>query len=282
MLRLATPTFSHSTLQEWRLRCHLYTTNVEELDNYEKDNNEGIIAMVDIPQQPPHAPLVVNDINNDNNMGGDKDAVDTESDDDKSVNNDNAESKDDKPSDLAAATDLDGNKPDKNQGVRRLQRRGKGVTKKYVDYSLLMAVRRARRGGPRRALIREGCVFFSADDLSNAKPIPEEDREEFALGVALVHYSMNVGIKKFEIQGKAGVTKELTQMHNMSVFRPIEMESLTYNERKKALLLLMFLKEKRDSSIKARMCGMVHAWVAQKLLKRDILRVFTVSLFENI
>ena len=28
--------------------------------------------------------------------------------------------------------------------------------------------------------------------------------------------------------------------------------------------------------------GMVHAWVAQKLLKRDILRVFTMSLFKNI
>jgi hypothetical protein len=31
-------------------------------------------------------------------------------------------------------------------------------------------------------------------------------------------------------------------------------EALTYNERKKALLLLMFLKEKRDSLVKARMC----------------------------
>jgi hypothetical protein len=117
-----------------------------------------------------------------------------------------------------------------------------------------MAARRARRRGPRRALIREGCVFFSVDNLSDAKPISEEDREEFALRVALVHYSMNAGIKKFETKGEAGVTKELTQMHDMSVFRPIEVESLTYGERKKALSLVMFLKEKRDSSIKARMC----------------------------
>ena len=88
-----------------------------------------------------------------------------------------------------------------------MQHRGKGVTKKYADYSLLMAVRRARKGGPRRALICEGCVFFSVDDLSDAKPIPEEDREEFVLGVAAVHYSMNAGIKKFETKGEAGVTK---------------------------------------------------------------------------
>ena len=132
------------------------------------------------------------------------------------------------------------------------------MTKKYADYSLLMAARRARRGGQRHTLIRNGCVFFSSDDLSNAKPIPEEDREEFALGVALVHYLMNVGIKKFKEKGEAGVTKELTQMHDMNVFRPIEVESLTYDEKKKALSLLMFLKEKRDSLVKARLCADGH------------------------
>jgi len=98
------------------------------------------------------------------------------------------------------------------------------------------------------------CLFLIRY-LSDAKPIPEEDREEFALGVALVHYSMNAGIKKFKAKGEAGVTKELTQMHDMNVFHPIEVKSLTYNTKKKALLLLMFLKEKRDSSVKARMCA---------------------------
>jgi hypothetical protein len=136
-----------------------------------------------------------------------------------------------------------------------LQRRGKGITKKYTDYSLLLAARQTRRGGPHRALICKGCVFFSADNLSNAKPILKEDREEFALGFALVHYWMNEGIKKFETKGKAGETKELTQINDMSVFRPIEVESLTYDEWKVAISPLMFLKEKRDSLVKARMCA---------------------------
>ena len=57
---------------------------------------------------------------------------------------------------------------------------------------------------------------------------------------------MNSGIKKFKAKGKAGVTKELTQMHGMREFLPIEMESLTYDKKKKAHSLLMFLKEKRD------------------------------------
>jgi hypothetical protein len=175
------------------------------------------------------------------------------SDDDDDDDNSSDEDVDKKP---AAATDApERNEPDGDQGVRRLQRRGKGITKKYANYSLLMAARQARRGGQCWALIRNGCVFFSSDDLSNAKLIPEEDREEFALGFALVHYSMNAGIKKFKAKGEAGVTKELTQMHDMNVFCPIEVESLTYDEKKKALLLLMFLKEKRDSSVKARMCA---------------------------
>ena len=100
-----------------------------------------------------------------------------------------------------------------------------------------MAARQARRGGQRRDLIHDRCVFFSSDDLRDTKPIPEEDREEFALGGALVHYSMNAGIKKFKAKGEAGVTKELTQMHDMNVFRPIEVESLTYDERKKSPLV---------------------------------------------
>jgi hypothetical protein len=70
-------------------------------------------------------------------------------------------------------------------------------------------------------------MFFSAKDLSNAKPVAEEDREEWTLGIVLVHYSMGAGTKKFRERGEAGVTKELTQMHNMDVFQPVARESLT-------------------------------------------------------
>jgi len=89
--------------------------------------------------------------------------------------------------------------------------------------------------------------------LSKAKPIPKVDREEFALRVALVHYSMNAGIKKFKEKGEARVTKELTQLHDMNVFCPIEVEPLTYDDKKKALSLLMFLKKKRGSLVKVHM-----------------------------
>jgi hypothetical protein len=97
--------------------------------------------------------------------------------------------------------------------------------------------------------------FFSAEDLSNAKLVPKEDRDEWALGVALIHYSMNAGLKKFKEKGEAGVSKELKQMHNMEVFRPVEKGSLSKKEKTKVVALLMFLKEKRDHSVKVRMCA---------------------------
>jgi hypothetical protein len=97
-------------------------------------------------------------------------------------------------------------------------------------------------------------MYFLADDLSNAKPIPEDNRLEWALGVALAHYSMKAGIKKFQDRGKAGVSKELTQMHHMEVFCPVTRDLLTKEERTKAVASLMFLKEKRDHLVKARMC----------------------------
>ena len=98
-------------------------------------------------------------------------------------------------------------------------------------------------------------MFFSAEDLSNAMPIPEDNRLEWVLGIALVHYSMKAGIKKFQDRGEAGVSKELTQMHDMEVFRPVTRDSLTKEERTKAVASLMFLKEKRDHLVKARMCA---------------------------
>ncbi len=81
--------------------------------------------------------------------------------------------------------------------------------------------------------------------------MPEADREEYALGVVLITYGISPGIKKFQERGEARVTKELTQMQDMDMFRPVMRNDLTCDKRKKALVSLMFLKEKRDQSVKA-------------------------------
>ncbi len=41
----------------------------------------------------------------------------------------------------------------------------------------------------------------------------------------------------------------------MNVFTPVLKESLSSEEQAKALASLMFLKEKRDKTVKARMCA---------------------------
>jgi hypothetical protein len=45
-------------------------------------------------------------------------------------------------------------------------------------------------------------MFFLAEDLSNTKPITEDDRLEWALGVALIHYSMKLESRSFRAGAK--------------------------------------------------------------------------------
>ena len=115
--------------------------NVDKLDGCKIDGDDGIIAIGDIPQQPPHIPLVVNDTDDDDAAGSDNDDNDDDNDDDDNGNNSSDEDNNNEP---AAATDADvpeDNESDGDQRVRRSQRRGKSITKKYANYSLLMAAR---------------------------------------------------------------------------------------------------------------------------------------------
>jgi hypothetical protein len=221
--------------------------NINEI-NKTDDNNNGIISVADIPAQANQDPLIVPDTS-------DKDDRDNNNND----KEDNDDDDDNTPQEYGPENELEGESEgdkapgveDEAPGVHRSKRKNKGVTNRFDNYGLMMNAQKRARGGQRRATIHDGLMFFSADDLSNAKPVPEEDREEYALGIALVHYSMGAGIKKFKERGEAEVTKELTQMHDMDVFPPVARESLTKEERTKALSSLMFLKEKRDQSMKA-------------------------------
>ncbi len=84
-----------------------------------------------------------------------------------------------------------------------------------------MAAHHKEHGNKCHAIICNGVCFFLVDVLNDTKPIPEKDRYKYALGVALVTYLIGVGIKKFQGQGGARVSKELTQMHDMSIIRPV-------------------------------------------------------------
>ncbi len=49
--------------------------------------------------------------------------------------------------------------------------------------------------------------------------------------------------------------KELSQLHRMNTMMPLDARSLTMKQKWSAVLTLMFLKEKRDKSIKGRACA---------------------------
>jgi hypothetical protein len=68
-------------------------------------------------------------------------------------------------------------------------------------------------------------------------------------------YSLNQGLKKFGEQGRKAAHKEMKQLHDRVVFKPIHIKDMTALERKRAMESLIFLAEKRDGIIKARTCA---------------------------
>jgi hypothetical protein len=66
-------------------------------------------------------------------------------------------------------------------------------------------------------------------------------------------YIVQRGLKKFGQRGADAATKEMDQLHRRNCFTPIDVASMTQDERRKTVDALMFLGEKRDKSIKGRM-----------------------------
>ncbi len=57
-------------------------------------------------------------------------------------------------------------------------------------------------------------------------------------------YSLKAGLCQFAELGAAAVMKELSQLHVLDCFRPMDVRKLTREDRHNALTLLMFLTEK--------------------------------------
>jgi Reverse transcriptase (RNA-dependent DNA polymerase) len=71
--------------------------------------------------------------------------------------------------------------------------------------------------------------------------------------IAMTQHGMRKGLQIFGKAGEDAVTKELTQLHERKVIKPIS--NLNCQERKDALKYLMFLKEKKNGIIKGRGCA---------------------------
>ena len=68
-------------------------------------------------------------------------------------------------------------------------------------------------------------------------------------------YTLKQGLKRFGAKGKRAAYKEVKQLHDRVVFRPIKVEELTRLEKIRAIESLIFLAEKRNGDIKARTCA---------------------------
>ena len=66
----------------------------------------------------------------------------------------------------------------------------------------------------------------------------------------MTQYNLKPGLWKFGARGATAVVKELTQLHIMDTWTPLEVSKLSREQRMRALSSLMFLKEKRTGDVK--------------------------------
>ena len=68
-------------------------------------------------------------------------------------------------------------------------------------------------------------------------------------------FSLNAGLKKFGDRGKTAVRKELTQLHDVKTYVPMDPDKMTPQQKVKAMNSLIFLTKKRDGRIKSCACA---------------------------
>ena len=66
-------------------------------------------------------------------------------------------------------------------------------------------------------------------------------------------YQLQKGLKLFGERGHKASASEMEQLHDRKCFKPMSVNELTYNERKRAQLAMMLLTKKRCGKIKGRM-----------------------------
>ena len=87
-------------------------------------------------------------------------------------------------------------------------------------------------------------------------PLTAVERLEHVIGVAMVQqFYFQKGIKVFGKKGEEAVKKEFTQMHTMHTFNPVDLKTLSKQEKIDSIASLMFLTQKRDGRVKSRHCA---------------------------
>ncbi len=66
----------------------------------------------------------------------------------------------------------------------------------------------------------------------------------------MVQYNLKPGLRKFGSRGEEAAVKELSQLHIMDTWTPMEASKLSRKQRMHALSSLLFFKEKQTGDIK--------------------------------
>ena len=91
----------------------------------------------------------------------------------------------------------------------------------------------------------------------NALPVPGREvlqKQRQNTQQFLQTYLLKAGLKRFKEKGKAAIIKEMSQLDDRVVYAPIDIDKMTCQEKKRSMESLIFLTEKRDLLVKARMC----------------------------
>ena len=75
------------------------------------------------------------------------------------------------------------------------------------------------------------------------------------LAKCFTQYGLQAAINKFGDPALQAGMKEMQQLHDRDVFRPLNWDQLDYDERKKAINSLLHIKEKRSGKLKGRTCA---------------------------
>jgi hypothetical protein len=80
------------------------------------------------------------------------------------------------------------------------------------------------------------------------------EEELGVMAYLLTQYNLKPGLRKFGTRGEKAVLKEMTQLHIMGTWTPMDAGKLSQEQRMRALSSLLFLKEKQMGDIKGRAC----------------------------
>ena len=90
------------------------------------------------------------------------------------------------------------------------------------------------------ARTQSGKVLSTVADLQ----VDQDEFQQALMGIVMTQYHMQKGLRVFGEAGAVGVRKELQQLHDHKIPKPVHPEGLSKEQFAKVLEYLMFLKEK--------------------------------------